>query len=108
MTEDKQASRCIKWRLLVEEQARSGLSQKTFCQERNLVLSTFTYYRCLFKREEKQSTETTGSFKPIKLFHQEINTSEVRITLPNGFDCSFPAGFEISQLKALMEVLLSC
>jgi hypothetical protein len=35
-----------KWRKLFEEQQASGLSQKEFCKQRELVLSQFVYYRC--------------------------------------------------------------
>ena len=43
-TYDK-AARLEKWRTLVNEHEKSGLSQKDFCKQKNIVLSQFVYYR---------------------------------------------------------------
>ena len=42
------------WQQLIAEQQRSGLSQKAFCAERGLVLSTFTNWK-------RRLGETTSS-----------------------------------------------
>lgn len=36
-------ARHAKWRELIEEQSNGGLPRKSFCKQRGLVLSQFTY-----------------------------------------------------------------
>jgi len=101
--------RQAKWRSLVEEQAASGLTQLAFCKKRNLVLAQFVYYRGLFKAKESTVAVNPKSFMPIQFSKPEINTtSEIRIALPNGFQCSVSSGIDVSQIKRLVEALLSC
>ena len=93
------------WKTLITEQEVSGLSQKEFCNQRGLVLSQFVYYRCSFRN--KNSHAEKQAFKPVKVTGVE-STGDIRLTLPNGFQCSFPCSIEMSQMKRLVEVLLSC
>lgn len=37
-----------KWKLLIDEQELSGLTQEAFCKQHNLNQATFTQYRGLF------------------------------------------------------------
>lgn len=95
------------WKKLVEEQQDSGLSQKEFCKQRDLVLSQFVYYRCQLKAVS--SSEESG-FKPVKVSTKECSASsgDIKLMLPNGFQCIFPCLIEPQQIKRLIEVLLSC
>jgi hypothetical protein len=98
------------WFKQVEQQEKSGLSQKDFCQQQGLVLSQFVYYRCLLKNKEKEKVAKKTSFQSVKLVNQEptSKSEEIRLTLPNGFQCAFPAHLEAARLKQLVEVLLAC
>lgn len=105
----KQKERQAKWRSLVEEQTASGLTQSAFCKKENLVLAQFVYSRGLFKAKKSADAVNQKSFVPVQFSKREINTaSEIRIVLPNGFQCSFSNGIDVSQIKRLMEALLSC
>lgn len=109
MKSSKQQERHAKWRSLIEEQESSGLNQSEFCKKRNLVLSQFVYYRGLIKAKESAGVVNPKSFMPVQISKPEINTaSEIRIALPNGFQCSISSRIEVSQIKRLVEVLLSC
>ena len=97
------------WNSLIAEQEKSGLSQKEFCNKRGLVLSQFVYYRCSRnKSKATQSAETV--LKPVKVIGKELSATsgDIRLSLPNGFQCSFPCSFDVIQVKRLIEVLLSC
>lgn len=102
--------RHAQWKKLVEDQEKSGLSQKEFCNQQNLVLSKFVYYRCLLKNKEKTETVNTASFLPVKVLPKEKSTvtSEIKLSLPNGFQCAFASNLDAVQLKRLVEVLLTC
>lgn len=95
------------WLSLVEEQEKSGLSQKAFCQQKNLNLSQFVYYR-LRSRKQKAITGSMAAFIPVKVAHPKPTHSEIKLSLPNGFQCVFPSNLDTLQLKRMIGVLLSC
>ncbi len=109
MNIQKPPERQVKWKLLVEEQAKSGLSQKDFCKAHELVLSQFVYYRSILKTRNLDHNGSAQLFSPIKIKKDEHNISiEVKIILPNGFQCFVPSQIDASHLKMMMETLLSC
>lgn len=105
--EDKQQRR-DKWRMIIEEYLQSGMSQKAFSEQRGLSLPQLVYYYGQF-RASKATTEC-ASFAPVKLSEQAKAplTSEIKLSLPNGFQCSFPSHIDAIHIKRLVEVLLSC
>lgn len=109
MDTDQQHGRKAEFRKLVEEQEKSGLTQKEFCSQKNLVLSQFVYYRCLLKKEAGAVSEPKAAFKPVRIPRDEKNTSgEIRIFLPNGFSCQFPQDIEPAKARQLVQALLLC
>jgi hypothetical protein len=97
------------WNSLIIEQENSGLSQKEFCNQRGLVLSQFVYYRCS-KNKNKATQSTRPALKPVKVIGKEpsVASGDIRLSLPNGFQCSFPCTLDAIQIKRLIEVFLSC
>jgi hypothetical protein len=97
------------WFALVVEQQTSGLSQKLFCQQKNIILSQFVYYR-LLHRKQKSNPAPVTAFLPVKIAHTESKsgTGEIKLTLPNGFHCAFPSSLDMMQLKRMIGVLLTC
>lgn len=109
MNIQNQQERRAKWESFVEEQEKSGLSQKDFCKTYNLVLSQFVYYRSVFKAKKCDQVTATELFTPIQVKKTERNTSlEIKIVLPNGFQCFVPYLIDASHLRSMMEALLSC
>jgi hypothetical protein len=102
--------RYTQWGKLVEDQEKSGLSQKEFCSQQSLVLSKFVYYRSRLKNKEKTSAINKISFTPVKILPKEnpVVPGEIKLSLPNGFQCSFPSYLDSIQIKRLVEVLLAC
>lgn len=86
------------WRSLIAEQEKSGLSQKEFCSQRDLVHSHFVYYRCSFKNKDKNIQEGKPLLKPVKIIGNE-SSGNIRLTLPNGFQCSFPCSSDMNQIR---------
>ena len=100
-----------KWNVLIEEQEKSGLSQIEFCKQRNIKPSHFGYYRGVIKSKDKiKATQVNQQlFSAVQIKNTESNKlSEVKITLPNGFQCVIPSAMDAVQLKKLMGALLSC
>jgi hypothetical protein len=105
--EQGKEARYAKWRELLAEQAKSGLSQKQFCLKQGIADSTMSTYRAIFKSgpkktyKKKQSnkpTVTSISIKP-KLEDPRLVSTNYKITLPNGFSCDVPMNADLIQLK---------
>tara|TARA_R110000868_G_C10443617_1_gene725607 strand:- start:173 stop:496 length:324 start_codon:yes stop_codon:yes gene_type:complete len=107
MTKPNQSQKREQWKNLVETQQTSDLSQKEFCRHHNLVLSQFVYYRSQLKNNP---TAKESSFTPVKVTTNNSVTSstDIKLILPNGFQCVFASGIEVSQVMRLVEALLPC
>jgi hypothetical protein len=103
MKTDEQKLRYEKWEELIKEQESSGLSQTKFCKEQNISSSQLGYYRGILKPKQVQ----IGSFTPVAI-KQASSSKDIRIILPNGFQCVFPSDLTASQMKEWIMVLLSC
>lgn len=110
MADNLQTERYTKWKELIHEQMKSGLTQTEFCKKNELVLSQFTYYRgVLFDKPQADSNKTKVNFSPVKIVPTNFDSaSDIRLTLPNGFQCVFSSRLEPTHVKRLVEVLLSC
>ena len=99
----------IDWTSLIADQEKSGLSQSEFCIQRGLVLTQFVYHRCS-KNKIKATQAAVPVLKPVKVVSKEPSAAsgDIRLSLPNGFQCSFSCCIDAIQIKRLVEVLLSC
>jgi len=107
MDNTEQQERHGKWKALIEEQEESGLSQINFCKQKNVSSAQLGYYRSILKPKLPNENVSIGSFSPVKI-NQQTSEKEIRLTLPNGFQCLFPATIDPAYLKKLIEVFLSC
>lgn len=104
MKPDDKKSRYEKWQAIINDQEASGLSQAVFCKERNLSPAQLGYYRSILKPRQNMST---GAFAPVTIKQQPI-VKDIRLMLPNGFQCVFPSDLSASHIKDLIKALLSC
>ncbi|OGT37408.1 MAG: hypothetical protein A3F11_07275 [Gammaproteobacteria bacterium RIFCSPHIGHO2_12_FULL_37_14] len=108
MDSNEKIDRYAKWKELISEHENSGLSQIAFCKQRDLIPSKFGYYRSVIKSQDKMSINQK-LFSSVQIKKSESNTSaEIKIILPNGFQCFIPVAMDVLQLKRMMEALLSC
>ena len=113
-TQTKRADRHAKWYELIEQQEKSGLSQTEFCKLHDLSKSNFVYYKGVIKsksviEEHKIKGELSPVFSAVQIKRPESNAaSDIKIILPNGFQCFISSALDMSQVKRLMEALLSC
>lgn len=98
------------WLSLVEEQERSGLGQKEFCQEKQISLNTFSYYRGQYlKRQQRPEKPSGEKFPPfVELSLPSMPVEPFRLSFPNGISLTLPHHFDHQQLKKLVEVLRVC
>lgn len=112
----KRIGRHEKWRELIEAQEKSGLSQVAFCKQHHLSKSNFVYYKGVIKsknaiEEHKSKVDKMlpPVFSPIQIKKSDSGTAcEIKVILPNGFQCVIPTVADMVQVKRLMEALLSC
>jgi hypothetical protein len=98
-----------KWKSLIEEQEKSGLYQGEFCKQKGITLSQLGYYRGILKGKNSQLKKDKPKFSPVIIKKSEpLSIEEIKVNLPNGFKCSFPASIESTQIKKIIEVLLAC
>ena|SRR5579871_1061122 len=109
MNVTKKSANHAKWQSLIDEQEKSGLSQAEFCKQQNIAIAQFGYYRGLLKAKDQAKLKKPELFSTVQIKKQDTKSSdEIKIVLPNGFQCYFPASIDSIQIKRLMEALLSC
>ena len=92
------------WNTLVEEQAQSGLSASSFCQEHNLKISQF--YRWRRKFQNLTPMDSANGF--IQLIPTVKGSgSGIRIRLFNDLYIEVDRGFDPFTLRATVETLYS-
>lgn len=108
MKDDAKQQRRTKWRKIVDEYLQSGITQKAFCKKRGISLPQLVYYHDQFKGDKTSLSD--ASFVPVKIPSRDkaIVAGDIKLTLPNGFQCAFPSNTDVTQIKRLVEVLLSC
>lgn len=106
MNSNEKIDRYAKWKEFIENQEKSGLSQLEFCRQHNLVASKFGYYRSVIKSQEKENANQQ-LFSTVKI-QKPAQNADIKIILPNGFQCFIPVAMDTSHVKRLMEALLSC
>lgn len=81
-----------KWTALINEWRQSGLSQKAFCQQRQLNLHSLQYWRKILDEAESSTTGTcskTGhGFIPLQV--ADTTTTEIRIALSHQVKLEVP------------------
>ena len=107
MNNTQQQAKREKSKALITEYEESGLSQVDFCRQKELSPAQFGYYRGAFQAKQRAPKEMTRAFSPVKI-SQQSSSNEIRITLPNGFQCAFSTEVEASRIKELIGVILSC
>jgi hypothetical protein len=98
--------RFAEWSGHIKEQESSGVSRQEFCKQKDLKVSRFNYY-C--NRLKKMGKPQVSAFSPVKIISKENSTStDIKLSLPNGFSLSFSCLCEPARVKQLVEALLSC
>ncbi|NBB91517.1 MAG: hypothetical protein GVY23_10020 [Spirochaetes bacterium] len=98
------------WSARIEEWKKSGLSQRRYCEQRQLSLSTFQWWRTRL-REPASSTAEQPTTTLVELPVPEVCGGEgdqhsSPITVAVGtYSVSVPTGFSAAELARVLDVL---
>jgi len=91
------------WQRIFQLQAESGLNKSQFCKRNNITISTFYAWA---KKLSSQSPKREIKQKVVPLIFPETKPEQhLTLTLPNGYQFSFPASLEPSKLQQFLSVL---
>lgn len=92
-----------RWRERIQVWKQSGLTQKEFCEQHHVGLSTFQRWRRKLAIQEKPKGSAAVSFLPVGV----VGSSESGLTvlLNNRLRIEVSTGFDASTLKQVIEVL---
>lgn len=83
---------------LVEEFNRSGLTQRAFCNQKQIIQSTFQYWYLKLKREHQQSS----NFYPVD-FDSDSTPGSIEVCYPNGITIRMNR-FNLCYIKQLVSL----
>lgn len=93
------------WRAVSKEWSSSGLSQRRFCEDREISCSTFTYWRRRLRDESE--VESPPPFIPVEIRGsiQSRRSSQYEVRLKDGVRIRVPFDFEAESLSRLIRLL---
>jgi len=93
------------WRSVIEKWSSSGLSQRQFCEESGISLSTFCYWRRRLR--EDAETGPASRFIPVEIKPPRRGTalSCYEVRLESGARIRVPFDFESDSLVRLIDLL---
>lgn len=98
--------------MLLEERKQRNLTINDFCQEKNITPSQFYYYQQCINNPEKAKTVKKNSspkIKPIQIINPTAKENTViRFILPNSLQCILPSDMSPHDIKAILELAMSC
>jgi transposase-like protein len=87
------------WQELIELWESGGQSQRTFCEEHELVASQFSYW----KRKYRPASKTKPKFQQVSSLGAAV--SSFNLETSSGARVSVPMGFDSASLKRLLEIV---
>lgn len=99
------------WRNLIAEKKQSGLKVNDFCKEKNITPAQFYYYHAMINRPKKSIAikQENSKVTPIKIVNPApLEPNVIRFILPNSLQCILPRNMPLQEIKAMLEVLMSC
>ena len=103
------------WRLLIEERKSRGIWIKDFCKEKNITTAQFYYYQKIITTQNKPQVDIKNQkkkradIKPIQIVNtQSKESSIIRFILPNSMQCVLPREMTAHEIKAILELMMSC
>lgn len=103
-----------RYRQLLAEQQRSGLSLRAFARERGIPAGTLSYWKHELKRRDAAREGSEGSrtrFLPVKIVPptEEPAASEgYEVLLGQGCVLRMPRDFEVERVAALLKAVSAC
>lgn len=103
------------WSRLFEERKQKKLPVKEFCKEKNITSAQFYYYHGIINKPNgpqvkiKKHKNTTSNIKPIQIINSAAKENiSIRFILPNSLQCILPRDMSAHEIKAILELVMSC
>ena len=99
------------WKLLLAERKQRGLRIEEFCKVKNITVPQFYYYHKKVKQSEARKNKEAGKavIQPIKIVNSQVKENTVvRFILPNSFQCILPRDMTMSEIKNILELVMTC
>ena len=87
------------WQRHIEQWSQSGLSQATYCRERNLKIKSFTYFKSRLKKKNLPVQFVQVPVEPVQL------PSFLKLKIGSSFQIDIPDGFSQNTLTQVLQVL---
>lgn len=108
--------RRARWRRVIEESARSGLSIRQFCQERHIEEAQFYSWRRLLAAEPRDGAAAARSsepgpaarfvlVRPEKRLAAESDPAALELVLERGWRLRIPRGVDEATLRCVLTAL---
>jgi transposase-like protein len=81
---------------------RSGMNNKTFCEQHGIGQAMFYYWKK--KYIQSQSTHE-GKFVPVRIKDSQVQTGEIEICYPNGVRLKLSQGIDLSIIRSFIGLL---
>ena len=96
-----------RWRQLIDQWRRSGLSVRDFCQRQHLAVpSVYAWRRTLRQRDARDDQATPPlTFLPVHVRYDSDPPPPLELVLAGGQCVHIPPGFDPTTLRALLAVL---
>lgn len=96
------------WQTIIERQQSSGLSTLKFCSQENIPHQKFRYYKERLILKTKISENKKGAFSPVILKEKCHSESAIKITYPNGVECTIPESVGSALLSKIIQEIALC
>ena len=96
-------SKLDNWKELIAEWQESGKTRKEFCQEKNLTIANFGYWRTRINKIERIQVPDKEGFVQCNL--SSFSTKGFTIEWPDGMKISLPANIKFQELASLVRAL---
>ena len=104
MAQDKLTIRAQEMHALIRDYQSSGLTQKQFCEQEKLSLSTFQYWLYhLRKHNNPKSQINKPGFIPLQLKDHSRDGFSCRICYPSGVSIDFDGAVDVQLLLTLIK-----
>jgi len=94
------------WQRIFQQQAESGLTKFEFCKRNKIAVSSFYAWTKKLSSKPSKPSKRANKQKVIPLIFPEAKPDQhLTLTLPNGYQFSFPASLDPGKLQQFLSVL---
>lgn len=98
------------WLDLITAWEKSGESKQAFCKRLDIRPGTFSHWRYILSKEDKEKKLPANAFMEVKVngLPRELSIAmalQITLVLPTGIKVSLPAQTPIEQMKAIFQLI---